>query len=68
MLILRPGGASYETGFCPHGVSYEVFKQATEADLQPMRVHEGTIGINFLSCYRIVFSCIRLQRLCLNPA
>lgn len=25
-------------------VSYEEFKQASEADLKPMRVHEGTIG------------------------
>ena len=59
----QPGGASYETGFCPHGgrsglfetffvgvltgsrsVSYEEFKKATEADLKPMRIHEGTIG------------------------
>jgi homogentisate 1,2-dioxygenase len=27
-------------------VSYEQFKNATEADLQPMRIHEGTIGIS----------------------
>lgn len=25
-------------------VSYEEFKKATEADLKPMRIHEGTIG------------------------
>lgn len=25
-------------------VSYEEFKRASEADLKPMRVHEGTIG------------------------
>lgn len=43
------GGASYETGFCPHGVSYEVFKQATEAELKPMRTHEGTIGMTVFS-------------------
>ena len=27
-------------------VSYEVFKKASEADLAPMRIHEGTIGLN----------------------
>ena len=25
-------------------VSYDEFKKATEAELQPMRVHEGTLG------------------------
>ncbi|KAH9954328.1 Homogentisate 1,2-dioxygenase [Russula dissimulans] len=45
----QPGGASYETGFCPHGVSYEEFKAATEADLKPRRVHEGTIAFMFES-------------------
>jgi len=55
------GGASYETGFCPHGgelsgstlrplsdevtVSYDTFKAATEAELKPVRISEGTIGI-----------------------
>ncbi|KAL0945421.1 hypothetical protein HGRIS_000913 [Hohenbuehelia grisea] len=39
-----PGGASYETGFCPHGVSYEEFKAASEAELKPMRIHEGTMA------------------------
>ena len=38
------GSCSFETGFCPHGVSYDEFKFATEMDLKPMRVHEGTIG------------------------
>ncbi|CAE6464622.1 unnamed protein product [Rhizoctonia solani] len=39
-----PGGASYECGHVAHGVSYEVFKEATEAELQPMRISEGTIA------------------------
>ena len=25
-------------------VSYDEFKKATEAELEPMRVHEGTLG------------------------
>lgn len=33
-------------------VSYEEFKKATEADLNPMRVHEGTIGV-----FRSITSC-----------
>ncbi|RDB26239.1 Homogentisate 1,2-dioxygenase [Hypsizygus marmoreus] len=43
----EPGGASYETGFCPHGVSYDEFKVASESELKPMRVHEGTIAFMF---------------------
>lgn len=40
----QPGGASYETGFCPHGVAYEEFKAASEMELTPQRISEGTIG------------------------
>lgn len=43
------GGASYETGFCPHGVSFETFKMASEMELEPMRVHEGTMAFMFES-------------------
>ncbi|KAF9532654.1 homogentisate 1,2-dioxygenase [Crepidotus variabilis] len=43
----QPGGASFENGFCPHGVSYEEFKKATEADLAPTRVHDGTLAVMF---------------------
>lgn len=46
-----PGSCSYETGFCPHGVSYDEFKQATESELKPMRVHENTIGTQMLYCF-----------------
>ncbi|KAJ7220230.1 homogentisate 1,2-dioxygenase [Mycena pura] len=45
----QPGGASYETGFCPHGVSYEEWSKATEMELKPMRIHEGTIAFMFES-------------------
>ncbi|THU86654.1 homogentisate 1,2-dioxygenase [Dendrothele bispora CBS 962.96] len=44
-----PGAASYENGFTPHGVSYEEWSKATSADLQPMRVHEGTMAFMFES-------------------
>ena len=55
-----PGGFSFENSFCPHGgklflvvvcvlayaipVSYDEFKKATEMELTPVRVHEGTMG------------------------
>ncbi|KAJ4480188.1 homogentisate 1,2-dioxygenase [Lentinula aciculospora] len=45
----KPGGASFETGFCPHGVSYEEFKKATEGELRPTRVHENTLVFMFES-------------------
>jgi len=44
-----PGSCSYETGFCPHGVSYDEFKMATESPLTPMRVHEDTMAFMFES-------------------
>ncbi|EJD06339.1 homogentisate 1,2-dioxygenase [Fomitiporia mediterranea MF3/22] len=45
----QPGSCSYETGFCPHGVSYEEFKLATESELKPMRIHESTMAFMFES-------------------
>ena len=45
----QPGGASYETGFCPHGVSYEVFEAGSTGEQVPTRVHEGTIAFMFES-------------------
>jgi len=43
----QPGGASYETGFAPHGVSIDEFKKASEFDLKPMRVHDGVMVFMF---------------------
>ncbi|KAJ3556139.1 hypothetical protein NM688_g2191 [Phlebia brevispora] len=43
----KPGGLSYETGFCPHGVDANVHKAASEMDLVPMRVNEGCLMIMF---------------------
>jgi homogentisate 1,2-dioxygenase len=72
-----PGGASHETGFCPHGgmlpiekvlfdglifrfgslfsVSYDEFKKASEADLAPTRISEGTIGEFFHNWDTLLF-------------
>ncbi|CAL1716067.1 unnamed protein product [Somion occarium] len=41
----KPGSISYETGFCPHGE----YKKASEMELVPMRVHEGTLAFMFES-------------------
>ncbi|KDQ59299.1 hypothetical protein JAAARDRAFT_127432 [Jaapia argillacea MUCL 33604] len=57
-----PGGASYETGFCPHGVSYDEFKGATEAELKPMRVHEGTIAFMFESSMMFTLTDYAMKR------
>ncbi|ETW82786.1 homogentisate 1,2-dioxygenase A1 [Heterobasidion irregulare TC 32-1] len=58
----QPGGASYETGFCPHGVSYDEFRAATEAELQPMRVHEGTMAFMFESSFMLPLTDYAMKR------
>uniref|UniRef100_A0A0W0EXK0 homogentisate 1,2-dioxygenase n=1 Tax=Moniliophthora roreri TaxID=221103 RepID=A0A0W0EXK0_MONRR len=58
----EPGGASYETGFCPHGVSYEEFKKATETELAPMRIHEGTIAFMFESSMMFTITDYAMKR------
>ncbi|KAI0034570.1 Homogentisate 1,2-dioxygenase [Vararia minispora EC-137] len=58
----QPGGASYETGFCPHGVSYDEFKAATEAELKPGRVHEGTIAFMFESSLMLPLTDYAIKR------
>ncbi|KII89653.1 hypothetical protein PLICRDRAFT_39775 [Plicaturopsis crispa FD-325 SS-3] len=58
----EPGGASYETGFCPHGVSYDEFKAASEAPLAPMRVHEGTMAFMFESSMMFTMTDFAMKR------
>jgi homogentisate 1,2-dioxygenase len=58
----QPGGASYETGFCPHGVSYDEWKKASEADLQPMRISEGTIAFMFESSMMFTMTDFAMKR------
>jgi len=43
------GGASYECGWVPHGVAYEEFTEASEMELKPMYISEGSIAIMFES-------------------
>lgn len=42
-----PGGLSFETGFCPHGVDANTYKAGSEMDLVPARVHDGTLSAFF---------------------
>ncbi|EAU85158.2 homogentisate 1,2-dioxygenase [Coprinopsis cinerea okayama7 len=58
----QPGGASYETGFCPHGVSYEEWKKATEDELKPVRVAEGTMAFMFETSMMLTISDWALKR------
>lgn len=41
---LEPGGLTYELSYMPHGESYERWKEATTADLQPLRVNDGAMA------------------------
>ncbi|KAK4053550.1 hypothetical protein OIV83_001718 [Microbotryomycetes sp. JL201] len=46
-----PGGASYECGFTPHGVDYEVWKQASEMKQDGANwISDGTYAFMFESC------------------
>ena len=40
----QPGGLSFETGFCPHGVAVDVFDDASTTDLRPAKIQEGCIS------------------------
>ncbi|KAI0598285.1 homogentisate 1,2-dioxygenase [Biscogniauxia sp. FL1348] len=42
---LRPGGLSYQPSFVAHGESYEAFQNASNCELKPERVGEGTLGL-----------------------
>ena len=44
-----PGSISFECGMVPHGVAYEQFKAASEADPPQMRISEGSIAFMFES-------------------
>ncbi|KAI0671633.1 homogentisate 1,2-dioxygenase [Trametes maxima] len=57
-----PGGFSFENGYCPHGVSYDEFKKATETDLPPMRVHDGTMAFMFESAMQLTLTDYAMKR------
>ncbi|KEY73067.1 hypothetical protein S7711_06139 [Stachybotrys chartarum IBT 7711] len=41
---LMPGGLTYEPSYMPHGETYERWKEATLADLQPQRMGENAMA------------------------
>ncbi|KFA64988.1 hypothetical protein S40285_09061 [Stachybotrys chlorohalonatus IBT 40285] len=41
---LMPGGLTYEPSYMPHGETYERWKEATLADLQPQRMGENVMA------------------------
>lgn len=41
---MSPGGLSCENSYMPHGESYEAFKHATSATLEPMLAGEDVLG------------------------
>ncbi|KAH7155952.1 homogentisate 1,2-dioxygenase [Dactylonectria macrodidyma] len=45
----QPGSVSFECGMVPHGVAYEQFKAATEAEPPVMQISQGSIAIMFES-------------------
>ncbi|KAJ3474882.1 hypothetical protein NLG97_g9651 [Lecanicillium saksenae] len=45
--VLAPGGLSYEASYMPHGETYETWKDATERQLQPVKICEGTMAFMF---------------------
>ncbi|KAF8576002.1 Homogentisate 1,2-dioxygenase [Ramaria rubella] len=57
-----PGGASYETGFCPHGVAYEEFKAASEGELKPQWISDGSIAFMFESSMMFTLTDYAMKR------
>lgn len=41
--VLQPGGLSLEPSFMPHGETHDTWVQATTAELEPVRVCQGTL-------------------------
>ncbi|KAF8596173.1 Homogentisate 1,2-dioxygenase [Ceratobasidium sp. AG-I] len=57
-----PGGASYECGHVAHGVAYEEFKAASEAELAPMRISEGAIAFMMESSQMFTLTDYAMKR------
>ncbi|CEQ41468.1 SPOSA6832_03180, partial [Sporobolomyces salmonicolor] len=58
-----PGGASYECGFTPHGVSHEVFKEASEIEQsQPQFISQGTVAVMFESSRQFTLTDYAVNR------
>ncbi|KAF5349996.1 hypothetical protein D9756_009226 [Leucocoprinus leucothites] len=57
-----PGGASLETGFCPHGVDYDVWNAATHMELVAEKVFQGTLVIVFESSMPLTITDYAMNR------
>lgn len=58
----QPGGASFENGFCPHGVAYDEFKAASEMDLTPQKISQGTLAFMFESGFQWTLTDYAMKR------
>ena len=60
--VFSPGGASYESGFTPHGSADERSMGAVHMDLKPMRVGENQLTIMLESCRSLLFTDWSLKK------
>jgi homogentisate 1,2-dioxygenase len=59
---LSPGGLTYEPSYMPHGESFERWKEATSADLQPIRIGEGVMAFMFHISAHVSLTRYALER------
>lgn len=52
----KPGGASLHSMMTPHGPDYACFEKASNDQLKPMRVAEGTMSFMFESSFNMVIA------------
>lgn len=57
-----PGGASLETGFCPHGVDYNVWNAASNEELVPEKISKGSLVIMFESSMPLTITDYAMNR------
>jgi len=55
-LPVSPGGFYYQTNMIPHGPSWDTFKHATEAELEPEKIFTGAMLILFETSKPLVIS------------
>lgn len=60
--LLEPGGLTYEPSFMPHGESYERWKEATSADLQPVPINQGAMAFMMHISAHVSLTKYSLQR------
>lgn len=65
---LTPGGLTYEPSYMPHGETYERWKDATAADLQPTWMGENTMAFMMHISGHCLLTKYALERTgCLQP-